>query len=325
MDVQALGAAQAMFDGAEQLMAAHKYDEACPKLEEVVRLVPSGVGAKIELAKCYEEAGRLASAWGAYVVAGNAAAAAGQAERTKAAAEHAAALKPRLSTLTISVPAGLRAVPGLEIRRDGRVLGQAEWGIAVPVDPGAHPVEATAPGKAPWHAAAEVKGDADAASIALPERLDDAPDAAPPPTPVPPRPHPDAATTPSSPPIPEAAPTKPAGGPPVWAWAVGGAGVALLGASVGFLVDERVTQADIDKSCPGLKLCVKGFDASGANARLYRDFDVFVGAGVAGVVAAGAGIVGVVVGRKRAKGDALVAPLPWAGPGAAGMGWAVRF
>jgi hypothetical protein len=283
------------------------------------------VGAKIVLAKCYEEAGRLASAWGAYVVAGNAAAAAGQAERTKAAAEHAAALKPRLSTLTISVPAGLRAVPGLEIRRDGRVLGQAEWGIAVPVDPGAHPVEATAPGKAPWHAAAEVKGDADAASIALPERLDDAPDAAPPPTPVPPRPHPDAATTPSSPPIPEAAPTKPAGGPPVWAWAVGGAGVALLGVSVGFLVDERAAQADIGTSCPGGTACLKGFDASGANARLYRDFGLFIGAGVAGVAAVGASIAGIATAPKRAKGEALGIPRPWAGPGAAGLGWGGRF
>src|SRR5690242_15851378 len=78
VDPQALGAAQAIFDSAQALMASHNYAEACPKLEEVVRLVPSGVGAKVQLAKCYDEAGRLASAWAAYLVAENAASTAGQ-------------------------------------------------------------------------------------------------------------------------------------------------------------------------------------------------------------------------------------------------------
>src|SRR4051794_13843510 len=71
VDPQALGAAQAVFDSAQGLMAAREYAAACPKLEEVVRLVPAGVGAKLQLAKCYDEAGRVASAWAAYVVAEN--------------------------------------------------------------------------------------------------------------------------------------------------------------------------------------------------------------------------------------------------------------
>lgn len=48
-DPQALGAAQAVFDDALRLMTELRYDEACPKLKDVTRLVPSGVGAKLQL------------------------------------------------------------------------------------------------------------------------------------------------------------------------------------------------------------------------------------------------------------------------------------
>jgi hypothetical protein len=85
--------------------------------------------------------GRLASAWAAYLVAENAARSAGQADRARAAADRAraaadraAALKPRLSTLVIAVPEALRGVAGLEVKRDGAVVTQAQWGVAVPVD-----------------------------------------------------------------------------------------------------------------------------------------------------------------------------------------------
>lgn len=306
VDAQALGAAQAVFERAQQLMAAHDYAGACPKLEEVVRLVPSGVGAKMTLAKCYDEAGRLASAWAAYLVAENAASNAGQADRATAASERAAALKPRLSTLLITVPEGLRGVAELEVKRDGAVVSQPQWGIAVPVDGGAHTITATARQKKPWQGSVDVKGEASTASIALPAQLAD-----------------DVAA-----PVPRASPPAVAparGGVPAWAWAIGAVGVAAAGVSVGFLIDERGAQANIDTNCPGGKTCVKGFDAHGANTRLWRDFGIFVGAGATGVVALGAGIAGVAVAPKKPKTEALAPPLPWCAPGAAGLAWGGRF
>jgi hypothetical protein len=307
-ELEALSSAQAIFDSAERLIAEHRYEEACPKLEEVVRLVPSGVGARMTLAKCYEAAGRLASAWAAYVLTRNAASAAGQPERAKAASERAAALRPRLSTLAVVVPPSLGGLPGLEIKRDGKVLSRAEWSIAVAVDPGTHAVEATAPNKDPWRAAEDVKGEANAASITLPAELHDAHEGA-------------LGAARGAPPLQPDIARRPRVVVPVWAWAVGGAGVALVGTSVGFLIDDRAAQAKIDASCPGGKSCAAGFDARGANARLYRDFGVFVGAGVAGVAATGAAIAGIATAAKHATARTRSVPEPWVGWSAAGVRW----
>jgi hypothetical protein len=315
VDPQALGPAQAIFDSAEQLMAAHRYEDACPRLEEVVRLVPVGVGARMTLARCYEQAGRLASAWAAYLVAANAATVAGQADRARTATERAAALKPRLSALVISVPERLRDLEGLEIKRDGKVLSHTEWGLAVPLDAGTYAITATAPARKPWQAAAEVKGDATVTSIALPEKLEDVPAV------VPPRSARETAPTP--PPLDAGAGVK--GGVPAWAWAVGGAGVALVGVSLGFLIDERLAQANIDTHCPGGQACLVGFDASGANARLDRDLGVFVGVGVLGLLAVGAAITGIATAPQRPKVAARPLPRPWVGAGAAGLAWEGRF
>src|SRR5580693_8301481 len=58
--------AQALFDAAVQAMSDKAYDRACPKLEEVVQLMPGKVGALMQLAQCYDEWGKSASAWGRY-------------------------------------------------------------------------------------------------------------------------------------------------------------------------------------------------------------------------------------------------------------------
>src|SRR4051794_2335456 len=62
------GAADALWEEALVAMDNHAYAVACPKIEEVIRLRPDGLGAKIKLAECHEGAGRLASAWGMYAL-----------------------------------------------------------------------------------------------------------------------------------------------------------------------------------------------------------------------------------------------------------------
>jgi serine/threonine-protein kinase len=124
-------------------MAAKQFDQACPKFEESQRL-DSGIGTMYNLADCWEHSGRTASAWSMFLDAAAAAHVAGQGERERAAKDRAAALEPKLSHLTIQVAS---VDPGLEVRRDGHPVGQASFATAVPVDPGLHRIDVSAPGK----------------------------------------------------------------------------------------------------------------------------------------------------------------------------------
>jgi hypothetical protein len=159
--------AQALYDQATAEMDAKNYASACPKLEEVERLLPEKLGAKLTTAQCYEGQGRLASAWAKYTRVEALAGKAGQAQRAKEAAAKAAELRPRLATLTIGVPPEVRALPGLAITRDGVALGEAQWGLPVPVDKGQHRVVATATDKQPWEKGVEIQADGVTATVTV--------------------------------------------------------------------------------------------------------------------------------------------------------------
>ena len=146
--------AQALFDDARALVQANRAAEACPKFEESQRLDP-GTGTLLNLANCYERIGRNASAWALYVEVITASRTAGRADREALAKEHADALLPRLSKLSIEVPVQTQ-VTGLTITRDGQPIRQAQWGTALPIDSGKHQLAATAPGKKPWQVEIEI-------------------------------------------------------------------------------------------------------------------------------------------------------------------------
>jgi hypothetical protein len=142
-DDPSVAAATVLFDEGVKLMDAQRYSEACPQLERSQSLAPSG-GTLLVLGECYEKVGRTASAWLALREAAARAASAGKRDVEASTLERARQLEPKLPRLLVTVPAGTRA-PGLEIKRDGVVVKDAELGVAVPADPGVHEIVASAP------------------------------------------------------------------------------------------------------------------------------------------------------------------------------------
>lgn len=145
--------AEALFQDAKTLMAKGDYAQACPKLARSHALDPA-VGTLLNLALCYEQAGKSASAWASYKQAAAAAHNAGHTDRERFAREHAAVLEPKLGTINVSVQG---STVGIEVRMDGALVDSAEWGIAIPVDAGLHRIEATAPGRKKWASAVEAR------------------------------------------------------------------------------------------------------------------------------------------------------------------------
>lgn len=139
--------------------------DACPRFEESERLEP-GLGTRFHLANCYEKLGKLASAHSLYLDVAAEAAQRKQADREKVARERARAVEPRLSRLTIEVP--FASSPALRVERDGTPIGSAQWGLPVPVDPGVHRVNASAPGREPWAAEVSIPSDAGVTRVNVP-------------------------------------------------------------------------------------------------------------------------------------------------------------
>lgn len=158
--------AEGLFAGGKKLMADGKYAEACPKFEESQRLDPAP-GTQFNLGDCYEHIGRTASAWALFLNVASAAKSAGLADREKVARDRAAALEPKLSKLTIVVPS---PAPGTEVKRDGVVVGPAQYGVSLAVDPGSHPITASGPKKQTWTSTVEVG--AEGATVSVPALLD---------------------------------------------------------------------------------------------------------------------------------------------------------
>ncbi len=302
-------AAQSLFDQAKKEMAAHDYADACPKLEESLRL-QEAIGTMLNLADCYERAGKLASAWSKYLEVSSKARAAGQTARARIGRERAAALAPKLSSLIVDVP-GATHPDGLEVRRDGTVVGSAEWCVAIPADAGTHTIEASAPGRKPWSQTVVVADGATTARVTvadltpLPVKQEELPTAS-------------APVEPSSPlPVDVPSESAHASGLKVAAVVVGGLGVVGVGLGTAFGLISRGDHDDAANACPPPGPCA---NASGAD--LWRNAYHFGNAStvafVIGGVGLAAGTVMWVVAVKTTKHKDASAELV-VGPGS--VGW----
>ena len=165
--------AEVLFEEGRRLMLGHDYAAACPRLAQSQALDPAP-GTALNVALCYERQGKLATAWAAYKTAQGLADRPGQEERLAVATKSAANLEPKLSRVTISVLSAART-SGLEVRLDGDKIEDLEWGTAIPRDGGGHDIDASAPGKRPWHSHIEIQDSGARVTVEVPALQDELP------------------------------------------------------------------------------------------------------------------------------------------------------
>lgn len=274
-------AAELMFQQGRDLLRAGRIAEACPKLAESQRLDPAS-GTLMALALCHEAEGKLASAWAEFVDVEARSRNDNRADRAQVAHEHAEKIHPRLSTLEIRVPASVAALPGLEVRRNGVLLGPSAWNTSLPIDGGAHVVEVTAPGKLPWKGTAQVAPESASALVSVPE-LQSAP----------------AAKVLSSESA-DAARVRPWGTLEWTGVGVASAGVVALGVGGAFLANALSKKSASEADCSG-NLC--GPDGYADRSSAVTSGNVATVLGVTGGVLLAGGATLFIYGRTRHPGE----------------------
>jgi LPXTG-motif cell wall-anchored protein len=177
--------AEGLFQSGRQLMREGRFAEACPKLEESQRLDPAP-GTRLNLADCWERAGRTASAQREFLEVAQSAEMKGEKERAAIANNRAKQLETKLTKLTLLVPPAAR-LPGLQLFRNAALVPETEWGEARAVDPGAFVIEARAPGRRTFKSAFTLHDDAATHNLTIPTLAAESAATGPPPA--------DAATT----------------------------------------------------------------------------------------------------------------------------------
>jgi hypothetical protein len=146
-------------------MEAGDIDGACPKFQDSQRIDPA-LGTLLYLAICHERQNRNASAWSEFASASSWADRSDQSDRGDLARKHMAALEARLWKLTIHAPT--TAVAGLELQVDNGTMSLASVDTPLPLDPGDHTPEASAPDHKPWSTTVKVPNEAGGATVQIP-------------------------------------------------------------------------------------------------------------------------------------------------------------
>lgn len=282
-DEASKAAAESLFQDGRRLMKEGHFSEACPKLAESNRLDP-GVGTLLYLGECYERSGRTATAWATFREAQGAAAAAKQPDRETAARKRADGLEAKLVRLTVRLTA---PVAGIEVRLDGNPMSAALVGTAIAVDPGAHVVSASAPGRLPWSETVQMTATRELRVPDLTEAPAPATSASAPPPPSPPPVAAPIAKAPEPPPR-AAPPPEEAPWPTTKKAAVVAGGIGVVGVLAGSYFGLRAFGAwsDSKDHCVETRCTDQGLadvDRAKSSATLSN---VFLGIGVAGLGAA---------------------------------------
>jgi len=135
--------ADQLFKKGKKLLAEKRYPEACTAFEESDRLDP-GIGTKLNVARCYQEWGKLATAWRWFSDAEQMAKEAkdDRAQKIHEIIEELDATVPRL---TVKAPRDA-STSDVVIKLDGIPFDVSALGIERRVDPGPHQIDYTVKG-----------------------------------------------------------------------------------------------------------------------------------------------------------------------------------
>ncbi len=272
---QALVAARELFREATADVDANRFDTALSKFRRVAA-VKETFAVRYNIARCEEQLGKLGAALGDYELAEREGGGDPKgSDIAKLAHDRAAALRPRVARLTITPPPD--GAPDLVVKLDGQPQPGGTLGVALPVDPGAHKVEATR-GKATFVKDLTLgEGESGAVAIALVA----------PPTPATPSDDDAPPTTTSDTAHPNRLP----------GYILLGVGGALGVTSFVFLLLHNQASSDlnaqkaIDCTLPGSRCPSSARDhLDPLQSSAQRDGGLAIGFGVGAVVAAGAGL-----------------------------------
>jgi hypothetical protein len=130
--------ADVLFKQGKKLLGQKKYADACAAFEKSNKLDPQ-IGTELNIARCYEEWGKLATAFRHY---GDAETMAREAHDSRVSKIHVfvAKLDNQVPRLTLRAPDGAD-VTALDITLDGAKLDKSQLGEVQLVDPGPHSID----------------------------------------------------------------------------------------------------------------------------------------------------------------------------------------
>ena len=270
--------ADTLFKQGKKLMSEKKYSEACEAFEKSQALDP-GIGTQLNIAKCFEDWGKLARALKAYRAAEKMASDAHDPRADKIQGL-VTELEPQVPRLTIHTPKGASTD---KVTIDGAPAGDLAEPLAV--DPGPHTiVYPNADGKMKTKVVPVERGGSSDVTLDLPTATTVV-DNKPPPPPPPPPP----------------AETDPGHGYRLAGYVVGGAGVVAIGVSSYLALSARSQYNDALKAhCGGM---TNGCDAVGLtdthDARSKANLATIVFS--AGLAAVGGGVALYLLAPKHAE------------------------
>jgi len=312
--------AESLFREARELMAAGDLPKACEKFAESHRIDPA-LGTLLNAAVCHEKQGLFASAWAEYESAARMASRGGQRDRERFARGKADDLEKKLSRVVLEMP---ETTEQLVVSIDGRALGRAVWGTALPLDPGDHKLVVSGPGRKPHTMSLRVGQGPSTERVKIPMPEPDAAASVPSPAPTPSAtvsavPQPVASVVPQTEPLPVSAGP---GSRKTWGYVLTGVGVA--GLAVGTWAGLRVLskQRIVEEECRGAGCNQTGYDADQAAHSTAVWADLGFGVGIVALAAGGWLLLG---GSDGEPSKTALRATPTIGRGSAGLGLAGAF
>ncbi len=273
--------AEALFQRARERMGQGDFAAACPMLEQSYSL-DHGAGTMLALAICHEGAGKPALALREFRESLSMGVRANRPDRVILAESHVQSLEATVPRIKLRPPTPEPA--GLALTLDGASVDRAAMVAGVPVDPGPHVIEASAPGVPTWRTRVDVGKSA-------PPVVVDVPPLGP------------LGATAGAPAAPDGAHGPSSSTPRTLGWIAGGLGVAAAAVGTGFGLAAFDAEARSRDTCQDNVCSPAGVNLNHEARRDALVSDVTFAA--AGVALAGAAFL---LTRGRSRAAALLAP-----------------